>query len=115
MTLKEFLLEFKEIELDHINELILDENDKKEYKLFLDKFCDDGVEDRDVILEDLRKDQGYLYTKMVEWNESDIVTKLDLNMVWYEYSLEDFFRDSFCDLFDQNDINNVLYDEGWDE
>ena len=115
MTIQEFLTNFKESELWGRGDIRLDETDMKEYLAFLDEFCTAGIEDRDITLDDLKKDQGYLYNKMVDYNKAEIIRKTGLNMVWWEYSLEDFFRDSFCDLFPVKDINNVLYGEGWDD
>jgi hypothetical protein len=62
---------------------------------------------------------------MVDWNEDELVKKLELNMVWYEYSIEDYFRDMFnlndedssFKLFSLREINSVLYkdynDDDW--
>jgi len=47
------------------------------------------------VLGDLRKDEGILYKKMVDWNESELIVKLELNMNCREYSLEDYFMGHF--------------------
>jgi hypothetical protein len=81
-------------------------------------------EDRDIVLEDLKKDEGLLYKKMCEWNENELIIELGLNMVWWEYSLEDYFRDLFdkddiytgeFGLFSVEDINKMMYGEDYEE
>lgn len=117
MTIQEFLTDFKESSIWGLGEggMGLNEIEMEEYKTFIDKFCIADVKDRDITLDDLKKDQGYLYLKMIKYNKDETIRNIGLNMVWYEYSLEDFFRDSFCDLFSVKDINDVLYGEGWDD
>jgi hypothetical protein len=54
---------------------------------------------------------------MCEWFEKEFVRDNDLGLVWWEYSLEDLFRDSFgigylrngYNLFELEDINSKLY------
>ena len=54
---------------------------------------------------------------MCEWFENKFVEENDLGLVWYEYSLEDLFRDSFdveghlYKLFKVEDINSKLYNK----
>ena len=76
------------------------------------------------MLEDLKKDEGILYKKMVEWNKNELLIELDMNMVWWEYSLEDYFRDMFSknnddkdefSLFELKDINKMMYGEDYDD
>ena len=58
---------------------------------------------------------------MCEWFENEFVVENDLGLVWYEYSLEDLFRDTFCiegdiyKLFKLEDINRKLYGVDYDE
>jgi len=66
---------------------------------------------------------------MVEWNENELVIEEDLNMVWWEYSLEDYFRDMFgiikeeskfnrndeYNIFEIEDINRMMYGEDYKE
>ena len=85
----------------------------------MNEFFDREVEDREIVLDDLDKDNGFLYKLMCEWNEKDFIVKHELGCLWYEYSLEDFFRDTFgiekgsedigFNLFEIEDINKKLY------
>ena len=122
MKVKEFLVEFKKIELENVGDFELDNKLEKKYINLLNEFFNREVEDRDIVLEDLDKNNGFLYKLMCEWFENEFIREYELGLVWYEYSLEDLFRDSFgiggaCenDLFEIDDINNKLYGEGWDE
>ena len=122
MKVKEFLVEFKEIELENVGDFELDNKLEKKYINLLNGFFNREVEDRDIVLEDLDKDNGFLYKLMCEWYENEFIVENDLGLCWYEYSLEDLFRDSFgiggiCenDLFEIDDINEKLYGVGWDE
>jgi len=125
MKVKEFLVDFKENEILNIKDLELGDELEGEYVDLLNEFFGREVEDRDIVLDDLDKDNGFLYKLMCEWFENEFVVKNDLGLVWYEYSLEDLFRDSFgiddsefnvgFNLFEIDDINNKLYGEGWDD
>ena len=124
MKLKEFLVDFKEVELFNINDLELGELEG-EYRNLLDSFFDREVEDRDIVLDDLDKDNGFLYKLMCEWYENEFIVESGLGLCWYEYSLEDLFRDTFgisdsefnvgFNLFEINDINDKLYGKGWND
>ena len=121
MKLKKFLEDFKNEEILNVKDLELGELEN-EYINLLNKFFNREVEDRDVVLEDLDCENGFLYKLMCEWFENEFIREYELGLVWYEYSLEDLFRDTFgiggaCenDLFEIDDINNKLYGEGWDE
>ncbi len=116
---------FKEmVEIEFNNDLLNDE-EREEYNKFVLEFFKFEGKDREIELDDLRNDEGILYKKMVDWNENELVKKLELNMVWYEYSLEDYFRDMFnlndedssFKLFSLREINSVLYkdynDDDW--
>jgi len=116
---------FKEmLEIEFNNDLLNDE-EREEYNKFVLEFFKFEGKDREIELDDLRNDEGILYKKMVDWNEDELVKKLELNMVWYEYSIEDYFRDMFnlndedssFKLFSLREINSVLYkdynDDDW--
>jgi len=119
VKLKDFLIDFKEIELLNVGDFGLNEELEGEYINLLNEFFDREVEDREIVLEDLDKDNGFLYKLMCEWYKNEFVVENDLGLVWYEYSLEDLFRDSFriddsefnfgFNLFEIDDINNKLY------
>jgi hypothetical protein len=118
MKVKEFLVDFKEGELFNIDNLDLGEL-KEEYINLLNEFFDREVEDREIVLDDLDKDNGFLYKLMCEWYSKEFVVENDLGLCWYEYSLEDLFRDIFgisdskfsvsFNLFEIEDINKKLY------
>jgi hypothetical protein len=124
VKLKDFLVDFKKVELENIGDLELGKLEG-EYRNLLDSFFDREVEDREVVLEDLDKDNGFLYKLMCEWFENEFVVNNELGLVWYEYSLEDLFRDSFgisdsefnfgFNLFEIEDINKKLYGDDYDE
>jgi hypothetical protein len=125
MKLKEFLIDFKENELFSIGDFELSEELENEYKNLLNEFFDREVEDRDIVLEDLDKDNGFLYKLMCEWYENEFIVENDLGLCWYEYSLESLFRDTFgisdsefnvgFNLFEIEDINKKLYGNDYDE
>ena len=120
MKLKEFLVDFKENELFNIVDFELSEELENEYRNLLNEFFDREVEDRDIVLEDLDKNNGFLYKLMCEWYENEFIVENDLGLCWYEYSLESLFRDTFgisdsefnvgFNLFEIEDINKKLYD-----
>ena len=120
VKLKDFLVDFKETELFNIGDFELSEELENEYRNLLNEFFDREVEDREVVLEDLDKDNGFLYKLMCEWYENEFVVENDLGLCWYEYSLESLFRDTFgisdskfnvgFNLFEIEDINKKLYD-----
>jgi hypothetical protein len=124
IKLKDFLVDFKETELFNIGDFGLGELEG-EYRNLLNEFFDREVEDREVVLEDLDKDNGFLYKLMCEWFENEFVVNNDLGLCWYEYSLEDLFRDTFgisdsefnygFNLFEIEDINKKLYGDDYDE
>ena len=116
---------FKEMLDCELNNDLLEGNEVEEYNKFVLEFFKFEGKDREIELNDLKNDEGILYKKMVDWNEDEVVKKLELNMVWYEYSLEDYFRDMFninnedsiFKLFSLREINSVLYkdynDDDW--
>ena len=120
VELKDFLVDFKETELFNIGDFELSEELENEYRNLLNEFFDREVEDREVVLEDLDKDNGFLYKLMCEWYENEFIVENDLGLCWYEYSLESLFRDTFgisdskfnvgFNLFEIEDINKKLYD-----
>ena len=117
IKLKDFLRDFRNEELENVNELFELEGDLEEkFVSLLNEFFNRKVEDREVVLEDLDNKNGFLYKLMCEWFENEFIVKNELGLIWYEYSLEDLFRDYFgiggsCgnDLFEMEDINNKLY------
>ena len=119
IKLKDFLRDFRNEELENINELYeLNSELEEKFINLLNEFFNRKVEDREVVLEDLDKDNGFLYKLMCEWFENEFIVENELGLVWYEYSLEDLFRDYFgiegsCgnDLFSIEDINKKLYGE----
>jgi hypothetical protein len=97
---------------------------KENYVNLCNEFWKLEGEDREIVLEDLKKNEGILYKKMVEWNKNELLIELDMNMVWWEYSLEDYFRDMFdkngfekdeFNLFELKDINKMMYGEDYDD
>ena len=116
---------FKEMLDYELNNDLLEGDEVEEYNKFVIEFFKFEGKDREIELNDLKNDEGILYKKMVDWNENEVVKKLELNMVWYEYSLEDYFRDMFdlnneyslFKLFSLREINSVLYkdynDDDW--
>jgi hypothetical protein len=124
IKLKDFLVDFKESELLNVDDLNLNNELKDKYINLLNEFCNQEVEDREIVLEDLDRDNGVLYKMMCDWFGSEFIIENDLGLTWYEYSLEDLFRDSFgiydndlvsYGLFEIDDINNKMYGEGWDD
>jgi hypothetical protein len=117
IKLKDFLRDFRNEELENVNELYeLNGELEEKFINLLNGFFNIKVEDREVVLEDLDKDNGFLYKLICEWFENEFIVENELGLVWYEYSLEDLFRDYFgiggsCgnDLFEMDDINNKLY------
>jgi hypothetical protein len=125
IKLKDFLVDFKKVELENIGDFELSEELENEYRNLLNEFFDREVEDREVVLEDLDKDNGFLYKLMCEWYENEFIVENDLGLCWYEYSLESLFRDTFgkddsefnvgFNLFEIEDINKKLYGDDYDE
>ena len=122
VKLKDFLRDFRNEELENVNELYeLNGELEEKFINLLNGFFNIKVEDREVVLEDLDKDNGFLYKLMCEWFENEFIVENELGLVWYEYSLEDLFRDSFgkdeeeldfgFGLFEIEDINKKLYGE----
>jgi len=101
----------------------------EEFKKLCNEFWKVEGEDREIVLEDLKKDEGILYKKMVEWNENELIKEEDLNMVWYEYSIEDYFRDNFgiikneseynkndiFNIFELRDVNKMMYGDEYND
>ena len=121
IKLKDFLVDFKNDELNNLDLYELNSDLEKEFINLLNEFFDKEVEDREVILDDLDCEDGFLYKLMCGWFENEFIVKWELGLVWYEYSLESLFRDYFGiggeyknDLFEIDDINNKLYGGGWD-
>jgi hypothetical protein len=104
-----------------INEL--NEDERIRFVKFSNEFWKFEGEDREIVLEDLKRDEGILYKKMCDWNESEVVIELELNMICWEYSIEDYFRDMFNEkdecsefkLFSLRDINKMMYGEDYND
>jgi len=109
-------------EVDY-NEYDLNEDERNKFIEFSSKFWEFKGEDREIVLEDLNCSSGILYKKMCDWNESEIVIELELNMVCWEYSIEDYFRDMFNEkdvfsefkLFSLRDINKMMYGDDYND
>jgi hypothetical protein len=121
--LKDFSLQMKSLELENANDYGFSKEEELGFIDDINKFWnDDTFENREIVLEDLKADEGILYLKMVEWN--DILMQYDLNFDPWEYSLEDFFRDNFglesdidnsdLKLFSIEDINKMMYGADYD-
>lgn len=115
MKVSKWFEDMKDCDLSLLNERI---NDGERWKKFVDEFWKFEGKDRDIVLEDLKCDEGLLYKKMVEWNKNEIVIEEGMNMIWSEYSIEDYFRDMFMigdkygyELFNEDDINRMLYNK----
>jgi hypothetical protein len=76
MKVKEFLVDFKENEILNVKDLELGDELEKEYVDLLNEFFGREVEDRDIVLDDLDKDNGFLYKLMCEWFENEFVVKM---------------------------------------
>jgi hypothetical protein len=122
--LRDFVENVKRVELENVLDYGFDKKLELEFINDVNEFWNDSTfENRDIVLEDLKINEGVLYLKMVEWN--DILMKYDLNFDAFEYSLEDFFRDIFgfegeddnsdLKLFDIDDINKMVYGEMYEE
>jgi hypothetical protein len=105
-----------------INEL--NEDERIRFVEFSNEFWKFEGEDREIVLEDLKRDEGILYKKMCDWNESEVVIELELNMICWEYSIEDYFRDMFdkngfekdeFNMFELRDINKMMYGEDYND
>ena len=128
VKLKDFMVDFKETELFNIDDYVLggfiSSEEKSEYLDLLNEFFDREVEDREVVLDDLDKDNGFLYKLMCEWYGKDFIVEHDLGCSWYEYSIEDFFRDTFgiekgnedigFNLFEIEDIEKKMYGDDYE-
>jgi hypothetical protein len=113
MKLKEIL---KEIEIDlgyNIEGTGIDDDECNKVREVIKSIFDVEVEDRLFSLEDVRIDKGIVYNKLVEYNKNEVIIFNDLNMLWYEYSLEDYIRD-ICERelgIDCNEVNKYVYED----
>jgi hypothetical protein len=113
MKLKEIL---KEIEIDlgyNIEGTGIDDDECNKVREVIKSIFDVEVEDRLFSLEDVRIDKGIVYNKLVEYNKNEVIIFNDLNMLWYEYSLEDYIRD-MCERelgIDCNEVNKYVYED----
>ena len=129
VKLSEWFQMMNETELLNADDCINNEVDRKRFKDFNSEFWKFKGEDRDIILEDLKADEGILYKTMVDWNESELITELDLGMSWYDYSIEDYFRDTFgiikneseynkndkFNMFELREVNMMMYGETYND
>ena len=111
MKLKEVLNEIKEGFKFNLEDVNFSKEELEEIEKSYDDIFNIEVEDRMFELEDIRENEGILYKLLVNYNENEVVIKYDLNMCWWEYSLEDYFRDLLDELFDldSNEVNKYLY------
>jgi hypothetical protein len=113
MKLKEIL---KEIEIDlgyNIEGTGINDDECNKVREVISSIFDVEVEDRLFSLEDVRIDKGIVYNKLVEYNKNEVIIFNDLNMLWYEYSLEDYIRD-ICERelgIDCNEVNKYVYED----
>ena len=114
-NLKKFAEKIKESELVNVDDYGFNDELKLELINIINEFWkNEAFEDRNIVLEDLKADEGYLYKKMTEWHYK--VEKYDLGFDAFEYSIEDFFRDGFnkkdgfiSKAFSIKDINKMMY------
>ena len=111
MKLKEVVNEIKEGFKFNLENVDFSKEELKEIEKSYDDMFDIEVEDRMFELEDIRKNEGILYKLLVNYNKNEVIIKYDLNMCWWEYSLEDYFRDLLEELLDldSNEVNKYLY------
>jgi hypothetical protein len=113
MKLKEIL---KEIEIDlgyNIEGTGINDDECNKVREVISSIFDVEVEDRLFSLEDVRIDKGIVYNKLVDYNKNEVIIFNDLNMLWYEYSLEDYIRD-ICERelgIDCNEVNKYVYED----
>jgi len=113
MKLSEWFNEkIEEIRIN-VNDYGLSDEEKSEWLKFNDEFWKFDGEDREIVLEDLMKDEGLLYKKVVEFNENELVVELGMGNDMWEYSIEDEFRDEFGDIFGLR--NMILYGEDYND
>ena len=113
MKLKDLVNEIKEGFKFNLEDVNFSKEELEEIEKSYDDIFNIEVEDRMFELEDIRENEGILYKLLVNYNENEVVIKYDLNMCWWEYSLEDYFRDLLDELFDleYNVVNEYLYDK----
>ena len=106
------------------NGIGLNEDERDKFVKFSIEFWEFKGEDREIVLEDLNCSSGILYKKMCDWNESEVILELDMNMNCWEYSIEDYFRDMFdkdgfikdeFSMFELRDINKMMYGEDYND
>ena len=111
MKLKDLVNEIKEGFKFNLEDVNFSKEELEEIEKSYDDIFNIEVEDRMFELEDIRENEGILYKLLVNYNENEVVIKYDLEMCWWEYSLEDYFRDLLDELFDldSNEVNKYLY------
>jgi hypothetical protein len=115
MKLSEWFNEkIEEIKIN-VNDYDLSDEEKSEWLKFSNEFWEFKGEDREIVLEDLRKDEGLLYKKVVEFNENELVVDLEMGNDMWEYSIEDGLRDEFGDIFGLRNVNMMVYGEDYND
>jgi hypothetical protein len=115
MKLSEWFNEkIEEIKIN-VNDYGLSDEEKSEWLKFSNEFWKFDGEDREIVLEDLMKDEGLLYKKVVEFNENELVVELGMGNDMWEYSIEDGFRDEFGDIFGLRNVNMMVYGEDYND
>jgi hypothetical protein len=115
MKLSEWFNEkIEEIRIN-VDDYGLSDEEKSEWLKFSNEFWKFDGEDREIVLEDLMKDEGLLYKKVVEFNENELVVELGMGNDMWEYSIEDGFRDEFGDIFGLRNVNMMVYGEDYND
>jgi hypothetical protein len=114
MKLSKFVLDFKYSELNDVY-FNIDEDVRNKCIDIINKYFNIEVEDRDIVLEDLDRNNGFIYKLLCEYYENEFYVKNGLSLKGYEYSIEDLFRDYFgrgrdmyC-MFEVEDIDRRVY------
>jgi hypothetical protein len=115
MKLSEWFNEkIEEIRIN-VDDYDLSDEEKSEWLKFSNEFWKFDGEDREIVLEDLMKDEGLLYKEVVEFNENELVIELGMGNDMWEYSIEDGFRDEFGDIFGLRNVNMMVYGEDYND
>lgn len=97
------------------NDLLQNDNDFRFINVVNRIFNSDNVPNRDLLITDLENNLdeslsiGLIYKMLVEYTENDVVKELGLSFEGYEYSLEQYIRDSVSEYFNELELNIILY------
>ena len=97
------------------NDLLQNDTDVRFINVVNRIFNSDNVPNRDLLITDLENNLdeslsiGLIYKMLVEYTENDIVKELGLSFEGYEYSLEQYIRDSVSEYFNELELNIILY------